>query len=254
MLRCGSDEEEGPSNKEEDDDGDDANQKTGARKVILPPKYRLNRNMKYLRLVLMKLASLLAADPFVRDKFHQDQDTGFVMAIIRYKGKEDAYVCQYALWILTQFATLPAFQEQVASYQGMKLFLDCMVDFWPTNTNLLVRALIALYACLRLNTMLCRHHAEEVADVVVEVMKRQPDHAKLNLWGCWVMQELVGCMKGLRYLARPEVVMQVQAVVTRFYDDEVVRQAATQVLEVLVREVGEWKESLRFGRARGALS
>jgi hypothetical protein len=47
--------------------------------------------------------------------------------------EQDKYVCQYGLWTMTQFASVPRFQEQVSELCGVELIVRCMQRFWPKD-------------------------------------------------------------------------------------------------------------------------
>ena len=209
---------------------------------------------KLLRLTLMKIASLLAGDPFTQREFFTKDHANLILSVIESHGKDDPSCCQYSLWILTQFSSTPVFQHQIANFQGVEIFLRCMTDYWPTNPQVLLRGSIALYACIRMNTGLHEDHVEAIAPVIIKVMRQYPDHAKINLFGCWLLYEFMSCPKGIELLANPDTITDVQAILTRFYNDEVVGLAASLVLDSLTQVVVDCKEPLRLGVARGGLS
>lgn len=75
----------------------------------------------------------------------------------------------------------------------------------------------------------------------------------MNLFGCWVIQEMVTHCDG--NIADLEVVKHIQAIYTRFYDDELVRSAADELLSfVATSDRAEVVEARRLGVARGAIS
>jgi len=203
----------------------------------------------------MKVSALLAGNPFSRQSFFTKEHACIALCIIQTRGRQDACACQYAMWILTQFVSTPVFQHQVANHRGVELFLTCITKDWPDEPQVVLRGLIALYACVRMNPSLREEYVEQAGPVIIKVLRQYPDHAKMNIFGCWLLYELVTCCpEGLKLLGHAETVTDIQAIVTRFHNDEVVRLAATLVLESLVAVVDDCKEPLRLGVARGGLS
>ena len=156
---------------------------------------------------------------------------------------------------MTQFACRPEYQHQISEQGGIKLVLDCMKTSWPKDEQVQLYALSAIYTCLRLNNKLCSLHVKSIVEPVVDSMKAYPAMAKINLFGCWILYELAVNSDTLPFLCHSEMIKYIQAIQTRFHDDELLKLATENVLDWIAKdETAEIKEAKRLGIAFGGLS
>lgn len=155
---------------------------------------------------------------------------------------------------MTQFAARPDYQLHISEQSGIHAFTQCMKDSWRKDAQVQLFSLSAIYTCLRQNTDLCIAHADRVVEAVVETLKFYLTDAKINLFGCWILYEIAQVPQTVLLLRNAEMVKLVQAVQTRFHDDEIIQLATKNVLDLITKDVQDVTEALRLGVARGACS
>jgi hypothetical protein len=111
---------------------------------------------------------------------------------------------------------------------------------------------ITLYTVVRSNHSLQSKYAKVIVPPVMAALKGRRDFADLNLCGCWVIRECL--LAAGTKLPSDELIRDLQAAYIRHFDNESVRVAAEQALELLMPRTPKHEDSIRLGTAEGALS
>ena len=136
----------------------------------------------------------------------------------------------------------------------MKILIKCIRESWPKNEQVQLYGLSTIHTCLRQNAEICCLHAGSVIDAVIDSIKAYLTGARINLFGCWILYEIAIVPRTMPLLRHVEMIKLVQAVQTRFHDDEILQLATQNVLDLVTKDVEDYKKAKRLGIAEGALS